>query len=98
VSSLVSGGCIISGASLRNSLLFTRVHVHSYSRLEGAVVLPDVDIGRDVRLKNVVIDRSVKIPAGLVVGEDPELDAKRFRRSEKGICLITQPMLDRLEG
>jgi glucose-1-phosphate adenylyltransferase len=97
-SSLVSGGCIISGAALRNSLLFTRVHVHSYSRLEGAVVLPDVEIGRDVRLKNVVIDRGVKIPAGLVVGEDPELDAKRFRRSEKGICLITQPMLGRLAG
>jgi glucose-1-phosphate adenylyltransferase len=96
VSSLVSGGCIISGASLRNSLLFTRVHVHSYSRLEGAVILPDVDIGRDARLRNVVVDRGVKIPQGLVVGEDPELDAKRFRRSEKGICLITQPMLDRL--
>jgi glucose-1-phosphate adenylyltransferase len=62
------------------------------------VVLPEVDIGRDVRLKNVVVDRGVKIPAGLVVGEDPELDAKRFRRSEKGICLITQPMLDRLAG
>ena len=98
VSSLVSGGCIISGASIHDSLLFTRVHVHSYSHLEGAVVLPDVDIGRDVRLKNVVIDRSVKIPEGLVVGDDPELDAKRFRRSEKGICLITQPMLDRLAG
>lgn len=98
VSSLVSGGCIISGAALLNSLLFTRVHVHSYSSLEGAVVLPDVDIGRDVRLKNVVIDRGVTIPAGLVVGEDPELDGKRFRRSEKGICLITQPMLDRLAG
>ena len=96
VSSLVSGGCIISGASLRNSLLFTRVHVHSYSRLEGAVILPDVDIGRDARLRNVVVDRGVKIPEGLVVGEDPELDAKRFRVSEKGICLITQPMLDRL--
>ena len=61
-------------------------------------MLPDVDIGRDVRLKNVVIDRSVKVPEGLVVGDDPELDAKRFRRSEKGICLITQPMLDRLAG
>jgi len=96
VSSLVSGGCIISGASLHNSLLFTRVHVHSYSHLEGAVILPDVEIGRNVRLTNVVVDRGVKIPEGLVVGEDPALDAKRFRISEKGICLITQPMLDRL--
>ncbi len=98
VSSLVAGGCIVSGATVHDSLLFTRVHVHSYSVLEGAVILPDVDIGRDARLKNVVVDRGVRIPAGLVVGEDPELDARRFRRSDKGICLITQPMLDAIEG
>ncbi|HRX72893.1 MAG: glucose-1-phosphate adenylyltransferase [Geminicoccaceae bacterium] len=98
VSSLVAGGCIVSGATVHNSLLFTRVHVHSYSVLEGAVILPDVDIGRDARLRNVVVDRGVRIPAGLVVGEDPELDARRFRRSDKGICLVTQPMLDAIEG
>jgi glucose-1-phosphate adenylyltransferase len=97
VSSLVSGGCIISGASLRRSLLFTGVHVHSYARLEGAVVLPYVDIGRNARLANVVIDRGVRIPDGLVVGEDAEADARRFRRSQRGVCLITQPMLDRLQ-
>ena len=96
VSSLVSGGCIISGASLRRSLLFTGVHVHSHARLEGAVVLPYVDIGRNARLSNVVIDRGVRIPNGLVVGEDAEADARRFRRSQRGVCLITQPMLDRL--
>jgi len=96
VSSLVSGGCIISGASLRRSLLFTGVHVHSFARLEGAVVLPYVDIGRNARLSNVVIDRGVRIPDGLVVGEDAEADARRFRRSQRGVCLITQPMLDRL--
>ena len=96
VSSLVSGGCIISGASLRRSLLFTGVHVHSYAKLEGAVVLPYVDIGRNARLSNVVIDRGVRIPDGLVVGEDAETDARRFRRSQRGVCLITQPMLDRL--
>ena len=96
VSSLVSGGCIVSGASLRDTLLFTGVHVHSYATLEGAVVLPEVDIGRHARLSRVVIDRGVKIPEGLVIGEDPELDAKRFRRSEQGICLVTQPMIDRL--
>ena len=61
------------------------------------MVLPDVDVGRRARLKNVVIDRGVQIPEGLVVGEDPELDAQRFRRTEHGICLITQPMIDRLE-
>jgi glucose-1-phosphate adenylyltransferase len=97
VSSLVSGGCIISGASLRRSLLFTGVHVHSYAQLEGAVVLPYVDIGRHARLSNVVIDRGVRIPEGLVVGEDPETDARRFRRTQRGICLITQPMIDRLK-
>ena len=96
VSSLVSGGCIISGAGLRRSLLFTGVHVHSYARLEGAVVLPYVEIGREARLSNVVIDRGVRIPDGLVVGEDPEADGRRFRRSPRGVCLITRPMLDRL--
>jgi len=96
VASLVSGGCIVSGANLRRSLLFTGVHVHSYSTVVNAVVLPYVDIARHCRLTNVVIDAGVKIPQGLVVGEDPELDARRFRRSELGICLITQPMSDRL--
>jgi glucose-1-phosphate adenylyltransferase len=96
VSSLVSGGCIISGAGVKNSLLFTGVRVNSYSRLDQAVVLPHVNIARNARLKRVVIDRGVEIPEGLVVGDDPELDAKRFRRTESGICLITQPMLDKL--
>jgi glucose-1-phosphate adenylyltransferase len=96
VSSLVSGGCIISGAKLRRTLLFTGVRVHSYSYVEGGVILPYAEIGQNVRLKNVVIDRGVHIPDGLVVGDDPELDAKRFRRTEKGICLITAAMIDRL--
>ncbi len=96
VASLVSGGCIVSGANLRRSLLFTGVHVHSFTNVVNAVVLPYVDIGRHCRLTNVVIDAEVKIPQGLVVGEDPELDARRFRRSDLGICLITQPMIDRL--
>mgnify|MGYP001172903421 CR=1 FL=1 len=98
VSSLVSGGCIVSGSGVRNSLLFTGVRANSYSELEGAVVLPYVDIGRRARLKDVVIDRGVVIPEGLVVGEDPEEDARRFRRTDKGICLITQPMIDRLKS
>ncbi len=97
VSSLVAGDCIISGATLSNSLLFTGVRANSYSRLEGAVVLPSVKIGRRAQLKNVVIDHGVTIPEGLVVGEDIELDAKRFRRSEGGICLITQSMIDKLD-
>jgi len=98
VTSLVSGGCIISGAAIRRSLLFTGVHLHSYARIENAVILPYVDAARSTRLKNVLIDRGVRIPEGLVVGEDPELDAKRFRRTEQGICLITQSMIDRLSA
>ena len=95
-SSLVSGGCIISGSRIDKSLLFTGVHAHSYSVLEHVVALPYVRINRHARLKKVVIDRGVSIPEGLVVGEDPDLDAKRFRRTEAGVCLITQPMIDRL--
>ncbi len=96
ISSLVAGGCIVSGAELRRSLLFTGVMLHSFSRVENAVILPYTDIGRGARLKNVIVDHGVKIPDGLVVGEDPEFDAVRFRRSPQGICLITQPMIDKL--
>jgi glucose-1-phosphate adenylyltransferase len=98
ISSLVSGGCIVSGATVRQSLLFTRAHVRSFSEVENAVILPDVDIGREARLKNVIVDRGVRIPGKLVVGENPEFDASRFRRTESGICLITQAMIDRLDG
>jgi glucose-1-phosphate adenylyltransferase len=96
IDSLVSGGCIISGTRIRRSVLFTSVHTHSYASVEDSVILPRVQIGRNARLRKVVVDRSVEIPEGLVVGEDAELDAKRFRRTSKGICLITQPMIDRL--
>ena len=95
-SSMVSGGCIISGSHVDKSLLFTNVRCHSYSRLSRVVALPSVEIGRRVQLTNVVIDRGVTIPDGLVVGEDPELDARRFRRTDAGICLITKPMIDAL--
>ncbi|MCC0033461.1 MAG: glucose-1-phosphate adenylyltransferase [Brucellaceae bacterium] len=95
VSSLVSGDCIISGATLHKTLLFTGTLARSYSQLNEAVVLPECVIGRHARLSKVVIDRGVKIPHGLVVGEDAELDASRFRRTASGVCLITQPMLDK---
>lgn len=94
VSSLVSGDCIVSGSEVRNSLLFTGVRTHSFSSLEYAVVLPYVTVHRNASLKNCVIDRGVVIPDGLVVGQDPEEDMKWFRRSENGIVLITQSMLD----
>ncbi len=94
--SLVSGGCIVSGSHVHRSLLFTGVHVHSYAAIDHTVVLPYVTVGRGAKLKNCVIDRGVNIPEDLIVGEDPEEDERRFRRSENGICLITQPMIDRL--
>jgi glucose-1-phosphate adenylyltransferase len=96
LSSLVSGGCIVSGASLRRSLLFTGVHLHSYADVEGAVILPYANIGRGARLRNVIIEREVRIPQGLEVGFDPELDASRFRRTPNGVCLVTRKMIDRL--
>ena len=97
VSSMVAGGCIISGAQLKQCLMHTGVHANSYSELNGVIALPDVHIGRGARLKNVVIDRSVHIPEGLVVGENAKEDAERFRRSENGVCLITQDMIDKLD-
>ncbi|HWV20419.1 MAG TPA: glucose-1-phosphate adenylyltransferase [Devosia sp.] len=95
VNSLVSGDCIISGGHLQRTLLSTGSRVHSYSVLDEAVVLPYCDIGRSARLKKVVIDRGVSIPEGLVVGEDPEFDDKWFRRTEDGVTLITQAMVNR---
>ncbi len=95
-SSLVAGGCIVSGAALHKSLLFSGVRVNSFSSVTEAVIMPGCQIGRGARLHKVVIDADVRIPEGLIVGEYPEEDALRFRRSEKGVCLITQDMIDRL--
>lgn len=97
VSSMVSGGCIISGSRLDRCLLFTGVRTHSFSQLNGVVALPYAEINRNAQLTNVVIDRGVLIPQGLIVGEDPVEDARRFRRTDSGICLITQPMIDKLD-
>ncbi len=96
ISSMVSGGCIVSGTELRRSLLFTGVRTNSFAQIDEAVILPYATVQRRARLSRVVIDRGVVIPEGLVVGEDPELDASRFRRTEAGICLITQLMIDKL--
>jgi glucose-1-phosphate adenylyltransferase len=97
ISSLVFGACVVSGSLIRDTLLSTGVRV-SYALVEHAVILPQVNVGREARLRNVVVDAAVNIPDGLVVGEDPGHDAQRFRRTERGICLITQPMIDRLNA
>jgi glucose-1-phosphate adenylyltransferase len=96
VSSLVSGDCIISGSEVRRSLLFTGVKIGSYSNVNEAVILPYCNIGRGARLNRVIIDSGVRIPEGMVIGEDPELDARRFRVSEKGVVLVTRHMMARL--
>jgi glucose-1-phosphate adenylyltransferase len=96
VSSMVSGGCIVSGSNVFESLLFTGVHCHSYSQLEKVVALPHCIINRNAQLTNVVLDRGVEIPEGLVVGADPEEDARHFRVTKGGVTLITQKMIDSL--
>ncbi len=93
VDAMVSGGCIISGATVRHSLLFSNVRVNSFSLVEDSVILPDVDIGRNCVIKRAVIDRGCLIPKGLVVGEDPKKDAKRFHVTPEGVVLITRDML-----
>ncbi len=93
VDSMVSGGCIISGATVRHSLLFSNVRVHAHSLVENSVILPDVSIGEGARVNKAVIDRGCKIPAGLVIGEDPAADAERFYVSAKGVTLVTPEML-----
>ena len=95
ISSMIAGGCIISGTEVRNSVLFTNVHTNSYAVLDHAVVMPEVIVNRSAILRNVVIDRGVVIPEGLTVGEDREEDGKWFRVTDKGVTLVTQDMLDK---
>ena len=96
VDSLVSAGCVISGGKVENSLLFSNSRVNSYANVADSLLLPHSSVGRNCRVKKVIIDIGCELPAGLIVGEDPEEDQKRFYRSENGVTLITQPMLDKL--
>ncbi len=93
VDSLVSGGTIISGATVHRSLLFSRVRVHSYAQIEDSVILPDVDIGRHAKLRRVVLDKHCHIPENMTIGYDAETDRRRFHVSEHGITLVTPEML-----
>ena len=93
VDSLVSGGCIVSGSIVRRSLLFSDVRVNSHCVIEDSVLLPNVDVCRDVVLKRVIVDKNCKIPDGLQVGINPEADRKRFHVSPNGVTLITPDML-----
>ena len=95
IESLVSGGCIVSGAVFR-SVLFSSVRVHSHASVNWSVLLPDAQIGRGARLTRVIVDRGCVIPEGLVIGEDEAEDARRFNRSEHGVTLVTRAMIARL--
>ena len=93
--SVVSGGCIISGATLRNTICFSNVRIESASLVEEAVVLPEVTIGANCRIKKVIIDRGCNIPAGTQIGYNHSEDEKRgFRVSENGVVLVTKDNLD----
>ncbi|MBW8314989.1 MAG: glucose-1-phosphate adenylyltransferase, partial [Hydrogenophaga sp.] len=96
VDSLVSGGCIISGASVRRSVLFSKVRLHSFATIEESVLLPEVDVGRHCQLRKVVIDNGCVIPDGMQIGFDTAEDARRFFRTESGVVLVTRDMLEKL--
>lgn len=93
IDSMVSGGCIVSGATLRRTMLFSGVHIHSYSTVDNSIILPNVEIGRNCVLKKCIIDKNCVIPDGTVIGVDPVEDRKRFNVTPSGITLVTRVML-----
>jgi len=93
IQSMVSGGCIISGGEVDGSVLFSSVKVRSHSHVEDSVILPQVEIGRNCKIRKAVIDRGCIIPEGTVIGEDLDADRERFRVTEKGVVLVTSDML-----
>lgn len=93
VDSMLAGGCIVSGALVRHSLLFSQVRVHSFTTVSDAVIFPDVDIGRHCEIHRAIIDRGCRIPEGTTIGVDPDKDRERFYVSPKGVVLVTPEML-----
>jgi glucose-1-phosphate adenylyltransferase len=91
--SMVSGGCIISGSRVANSLLFSNVRVHDYSQIEGAVILPRVRIGERCVIRRAIVDEGSLIPDGMQIGVDPQADRERFYVTENGVTLVTPGML-----
>jgi glucose-1-phosphate adenylyltransferase len=94
--SLVAGGCIVSGSTVRHSLLFTNVHVHSYCDIQDAVVLPNVEIGRGSVVRRAIVDKDCRLPPGFRVGVDPEEDRRRFNVTPKGVALVTPEMIGQM--
>jgi len=96
--SMVSGGCIVSGSTIRRSVLFSGVHTHSYSTIEESVVLPDVDVGRGAHIRNAIVDRGCAVPENMRIGIDPEEDrANGLRVAKSGLILVTRGMLGQAE-
>ena len=93
VESVVSGGCIISGATVRRSLLFTDVRIEAGAQIEACVVLPQVKIGEGCRIRRAIVERGCIIPPGTVIGEDPLADAQRFSVTPGGVTLVIPEML-----
>jgi len=93
VDSLISGGCIVSGSEVRRSVLFSNVHVQNYCEIEDSVILPNVEIGNNVTLRRVVVDKRCRLPSGLAAGVDPEADRKRFHVTDRGVTVIVPESL-----
>ena len=93
IDSMVSGGCIISGSRVSNSLLFSQVRVHDYSSVDRSVILPRVHIGEHCVIRNAIIDEGAVVPDGTMIGVDPAQDRERFYLSENGVTLVTASML-----
>jgi glucose-1-phosphate adenylyltransferase len=93
VDSMVAGGCIVSGSSVRRSLLFSKVNVHSFSQIEDSVLLPDVDVGRGCTIRRAIIDKGCRIPPDTCIGIDSDQDAARFQVCPNDVVLVTPDML-----
>lgn len=87
-SSMISGGCIISGGSVHHSILGHNSHIHSYTSVENSVLMGGNDIGRDCRIKRAILDKNVTVAPGTVIGEDLEQDRQRFHVSPGGVVVI----------
>src|SRR5690606_24726099 len=89
IDSMVSGGCIVSGSTVRRSLLFSKVKIQSYSEVEDSVIFPSVEIGRQCHIRNALIDRACVIPDNTRIGYDLKEDVRRFHVTPKGVVLVT---------
>jgi len=93
IDSMIAGGCVISGSTIKNSLLFSNVRANSYSLIKESVILPDVTIGRHARITKAILEKGCDVPEGMIIGENREDDERRFHVSSEGVVLVTPDML-----